>query len=137
MKPEQRLDLCDIDLAWFDACAIDQILPNTGVACLIAGRQIALFRVGDAVFGIDNYDPFSRANVIARGIVGSRAGQLKVASPMYKQSFSLETGACFDDPSVCLETFPVRISEGRVLVRTAATHKLRTRNPELLSERRA
>jgi nitrite reductase (NADH) small subunit len=122
---------------WVDVCGLDEILPDAGVACLIGGRQIALFRVGSEVFGIDNYDPYSQANVLSRGIVGCRGGKLKVASPMYKQSFCLETGVCFDDPAVTLETFPVRVVGGRVLVRTAATHMLRTRNPELLSERRA
>lgn len=133
MKPREA----SMDLSWTEVCALDDILPNTGVACLHQGRQIALFRVGDDVFAIDNYDPFSRANVMARGIVGCRSGTPKVASPMYKQSFCLQTGACFDDPSVCLDTFHVRIEAGRVFVRAAVTHKLRPRNPELLSERRA
>jgi len=132
-----------MDVAWVEVCALDDILPNTGVACLVAGRQIAVFRVRsigapeDEVFATENYDPFSEANVIARGIVGCRAGQPKVASPMYKQSFCLRTGACFDDPSVSIEVFPVRVAMGRVLVRSSATHKLRARNADLLSERGA
>ena len=40
----------------------------------------------------------------------------KVASPIYKQSFDLRTGRCLDDPSVSVRTFPVRVSDGRVLV---------------------
>ena len=127
----------NMDVSWVEVCGLNEILPNAGAACLLAGRQIALLRVGGAVFGIDNYDPFSRANVIARGIVGSREGKLKVTSPMYKQSFCLETGQCFDDPEVSLDIYPVRVQKGRVFVRTVATHKLRARNPELLHERRA
>ncbi len=125
------------DATWVDVCELDEILPSAGVACLVQGRQVALFRVGAQVFGIDNYDPFSKTNVMARGIVGCRGGKPKVASPMYKQSFCLQTGVCFDDPEVALDIHPVRVQAGRVLVRTAAMHKLRARNPELLSERRA
>ena len=109
-------------LAWLDVCALDDILPDTGVAALVEGRQIALVRVGDAdgdraeVYALDNFDPFSRAFVIARGIVGDRQGVLKIASPIFKQSFDLRTGQCLDDPAVRLASYPVRVVEGRVLV---------------------
>ena len=100
---------------WRDVCALEQILPNSGVPALIDGRQIALVRVGEqSVYAISNYDPFSEAFVIARGIVGDRDGRAKIASPIYKQNFDLETGACLDDPSVSLLTYPVRVVGGRV-----------------------
>ena len=106
------------DLEWFDVCALADITPASGVAALIAERQIALVRPGDddRVFALSNYDPFSEAFVIARGIVGDRAGRPKIASPIYKQSFDLETGACIDDPSVRLPTYAVRVRQGRVEV---------------------
>ena len=107
-------------LAWIDVCALDDILPDTGVAALVDGRQIALVRVGDGdraeVYALDNFDPFSHAFVIARGIVGDRQGVPKIASPIFKQSFDLRTGQCLDDPAVRLASFPVRVVEGRVLV---------------------
>jgi nitrite reductase (NADH) small subunit len=109
-------------LAWVDVCALDDILPDTGVAALVGGRQIAVVRVGDGdgegaeVYALDNFDPFSRAFVIARGIVGDRAGIPKIASPIFKQSFDLGTGQCLDDPAVRLASFPARVAEGRVLV---------------------
>jgi nitrite reductase (NADH) small subunit len=107
-------------LAWLDVCALDDILPDTGVAALVDGRQIALVRVGEGdgaeVYALDNFDPFSHAFVIARGIVGDRQGVLKIASPIFKQSFDLRTGQCLDDPAVRLASFPVRVVEGRVLV---------------------
>jgi nitrite reductase (NADH) small subunit len=105
-------------LAWLDVCALDDILPDTGVAALVDGRQIALVRVGDGdeVYALDNFDPFSHAFVIARGIVGDRQGIPKIASPIFKQSFDLRTGHCLDDPAVRLASYPVRVVEGRVLV---------------------
>ena len=43
--------------------------------------------------------PFSDANVMSRGIVGSPGRPADtVASPMYKQVFDLATGACLDAP---------------------------------------
>ena len=103
---------------WLDVCAITDIPPGCGVAALLAGRQIALVRPGEAeaLFALSNYDPFSEAFVVARGIVGDRAGRPKIASPIYKQSFDLETGACLDDPAVKLPVYPVRVRHGRVEV---------------------
>jgi len=31
---------------WTAICAADDILPNTGVCALVAGRHVAVFRVG-------------------------------------------------------------------------------------------
>ncbi|MFE1903258.1 nitrite reductase (NAD(P)H) small subunit [Streptomyces gardneri] len=50
--------------------------------------------------------PFSGADVIADGIMGSRDGVPVVASPMHKQESDLRTGACLDDPEVSLPVPP-------------------------------
>lgn len=42
-------------------------------------------------------------------IAGDKDGVLKVASPLYKHNFALETGACLADPTVVLPTYPVRV----------------------------
>jgi nitrite reductase (NADH) small subunit len=103
---------------WTTICPLERILPNTGVCALVNGQQVAVFRVGDGldVYGIDNFDPFSKAYVLSRGIVGDRNGVPKVASPIYKQNFSLVTGECLDDPTLQLQTFPVRVVDGQVQV---------------------
>ncbi|HEY0465258.1 MAG TPA: nitrite reductase small subunit NirD [Polyangiaceae bacterium] len=106
---------------WRDVCAIDDVLPGTGVAALIDGEQIAIIRTRDGMFAaLSNFDPFSNAFVIARGIVGDRAGVPKIASPIYKQNFSLQTGECLDDPSVRLAVYPIRVLAGRIQVSVAA-----------------
>lgn len=103
---------------WVDICSLEAIAPNTGVCALVEGQQVAIFKVGnqDEVFAISNYDPFSKAFVLSRGIVGDRQGIIKVASPIYKQNFNLLTGQCLDDETVSIPTYPVRVVEGRVQV---------------------
>jgi nitrite reductase (NADH) small subunit len=103
---------------WTTICPLDRILPNTGVCALINDRQIAVFRVGEGndVYAIDNLDPFSKAYVLSRGIVGDRNGIPKVASPIYKQNFSLVTGECLDDSTVKLKTFAVQVVNNQVQV---------------------
>jgi NAD(P)H-dependent nitrite reductase small subunit len=108
----------DPGLVWIDVCALEDIWPSSGAAALVSGVQIAIVRVGDSdtVYAVSNFDPFSEAFVIARGIVGDRAGRAKIASPIFKQSFDLETGVCLDDAQVVLTTYPVRVRDGRVEV---------------------
>ncbi len=104
---------------WVDVCAFDRLIPGRGVCALVGLHQVAVYRVGaDDVYALSNYDPFSRANVLSRGIVGSKGDRTKVASPVYKQSFDLETGECIDDPAVSVPTFEVRVSDGVVQVAT-------------------
>jgi nitrite reductase (NADH) small subunit len=104
---------------WFDVCAVDDVTPDTGVAVLIRDLQIAVVRVGegtDQIFAVGNYDPFSKAFVIARGIVGDRGGVPKIASPIFKQSFDLTNGQCLDDANVRIPSYPTRVRDGRIAV---------------------
>jgi len=105
-------------LTWQDVCAYDDLVPDRGACALVEGQQIALFRLSptDDLFALSNHDPFSGANVISRGIVGSKGDVVKVASPMFKQSFDLRTGVCLDDPAVSLPVHMVRERDGRVEV---------------------
>ncbi len=102
---------------WEEVCRLSEIAPDTGVCALIAGRQVAIVRAGGAVYAIGNFDPFSKAFVLSRGIVGDRGGVPKIASPVFKQSFDLRTGQCLDQPDVRVPVYEVRIEHGRILVR--------------------
>ena len=102
---------------WVAVCRLQDIVPNTGVCALVRGRQVAVFRLDDdSVHAIDNHDPFSRANVLSRGVVGDLKGDLVVASPVYKQHFSLVSGQCLEDLDVRVPVFPVRVEDGMILV---------------------
>jgi nitrite reductase (NADH) small subunit len=105
-------------MTWVDVCALDDLLPDFGVCALVGPSQVAIFRVSpdDALYAVSNYDPFSEAFVLSRGIVGSAGDITKVASPVYKNAFDLRTGQCLDDPSVSIPTLPVRAIDGRVEV---------------------
>lgn len=98
-------------------CNVDQILPNTGVAALVEGRHVAVFRVGnDRFHAIDNIDPRSGASVLARGLVGNLGERIVVASPLYKNHFDLSTGECLEAPEQSVKAHKVQVHDGRVLV---------------------
>ena len=104
---------------WIEVCAIEQILPNTGVCALIKGEQVAVFHVIDGeprVFAIGNYDPNAQAAVLSRGLVGSLGQRIVVASPIYKQHFDLQSGECLEAPENSVPAYLARIADGKVWV---------------------
>ncbi|HSW20426.1 MAG TPA: nitrite reductase small subunit NirD [Ramlibacter sp.] len=104
---------------WSAVCALDDIVPNTGVCALVEGRHVAVFHLhGDEprVFAIDNIDPNSRASVLSRGLVGNLGERIVVASPLYKQHFCLESGECLEAPENSVNAYPARVENGAVLV---------------------
>ena len=107
---------------WITICSLDAIAPNTGVNALLGTEQVAIFRIGDTdeVYATGNFDPFSKAFVMSRGILGDRKGVLKVASPIYKQNFSLKTGECLDDATVTIPVYPARVVDGQVQIKANA-----------------
>lgn len=118
------------ELDWVEVCGLDDITPNTGVGALIEQQQIALFRVGQEkrVYALSNQDPFSQAFVMSRGILGDLQGERVVASPLYKQHFSLATGRCLEDKDHKLLVFPSKIENGRVFVSPTAQKTYITNN---------
>lgn len=108
---------CDAGGGWRAVCRLDDLTPDRGVAALVDGALVAVFLLrGGDVLALDDLDPFSGADVLSRGIVGDVEGEPTVASPVYKQRFSLRTGRCLDDPTVAVKTWPTRLIEGRIEV---------------------
>ncbi len=98
-------------------CSLNDLIPELGVSALINGEQVAIFRLkDDRVYAIANFDPFSHANVISRGITGNLQGFDVVASPMYKQHFDLLTGRCLEDDAISLKTYAVKLDGDAVLI---------------------
>ncbi|MEQ8486821.1 MAG: nitrite reductase small subunit NirD [Pseudomonadales bacterium] len=98
-------------------CAISDLVPGAGVGARLGETQVALFHLPEetpAVYAIGNHDPIGGANVLSRGIVGDLGGELVVASPLYKQHFSLVTGRCLEDDAVAVPVFRVLVSDGYV-----------------------
>ena len=100
---------------WIRICAYERMQPERGVAALIEGVQVAVFRThaGD-LYAVGNQDPFTGAFVLSRGIVGTRGEVPTVASPLHKQVFDLRTGWCLDDETVRIPVFDVRVIDGVV-----------------------
>ena len=106
-----------VQAQWTAVCRYEDLIPERGVAALVDGAAVAVFRThAGELYALSNMDPFSNASVLSRGIVGDRGGRPTVASPIYKQVFELATGTCLDDPTVSVATYPVRVAGGIVEV---------------------
>jgi nitrite reductase (NADH) small subunit len=108
-----------------DICSLHDLTPELGVAALVGVEQVALFRLADdRVFAVSNVCPFSGAAVMARGITGSRGDVPTIASPVYKQVFSLADGRCLDSVDKVpvpgrgpdLAVYAVSVDDGRVTI---------------------
>ncbi|WP_241505772.1 nitrite reductase small subunit NirD [Parahaliea mediterranea] len=107
---------------WQVVCTRDDLVANSGVCALVAGEQVAIYYLPDTdrqVYALGNRDPIGKANVMSRGIVGDLGGKLVVASPLYKQHFELETGACLEEEGVFLPRFDAQLDGELVHIKVA------------------
>lgn len=101
---------------WQPVCPVAELEVDRGVTALVHGQAMAIFLHGDEVYALGNHDPFARASVMARGIVGQRGEVPFVASPSHRHAFDLRTGRCLDDAHVSVPAYGVKVIDGVVLV---------------------
>jgi nitrite reductase (NADH) small subunit len=103
---------------WLKTAVIEDFNVNGGTAILYKDKQIAVFHFHDTNewFATQNMCPHMKEMVLSRGLIGDKAGEHKVACPLHKHSFSLQTGQCLTTKEYKLEIFPVKIEEGFVYV---------------------
>lgn len=111
-----------------DVCALEDLLPERGAAALLGDRQVAVFRLEDGgVRAVQQRDPYSGANVLARGIIGSHdlgdgAVVPTLTSPLYKQVWDVDSGAVLDaagGEDLPIDVHDAEVRGGRVLVAPA------------------
>lgn len=113
-------------LRWPRVCRLDDLEDAWGEAALVAGTQVALFRLSAAeVYAVSHRDPATGSHVMARGITGSKTvdscgERATVASPLHKQVYDLVTGECYTSATLHLQTFPIQVVDGFVEVGVAA-----------------
>lgn len=104
---------------WHPVCRKDDLVANSGICALVNDRQVAIFYVpgeGQTLYAIGNRDPIGKANVLSRGILADVDGELTVASPLYKQHFSLVTGQCLEEAGVSVPVYEIALDGDTVLI---------------------
>lgn len=107
------------NLTWFAACKTSDVPHNGGVCVKYKTEQIALFYFArrDEWFATQNLCPHRMQMALSRGMIGSQAGEPKVACPFHKKTFSLVDGHCMnDDECESLRTYPVKVENSIVFI---------------------
>ena len=98
-----------------DVCALEDVPAGGSRPARVKGRDLALFRVEEQVFAIENSCPHQGAALTG----GSICGRV-VSCPAHGLRLDVSTGAMLAAPELRVECFPVRLSDGRVFVGLAA-----------------
>ena len=97
---------------------INNVPENGGTTFKYGKHQIAVFNFtdNDQWYATQNLCPHKREMVLSRGLLGDTQGSPKVACPLHKKTFSLETGEGLSDPDYSIQTFPVKLDGQDILV---------------------
>ena len=97
---------------WIDVAAPDDVWEDAGTSVIAAGRDIALFRIGDELFAIDNLCTHGHARLCEGFIEGH-----EIECPLHQGRFDLRSGVATCEPATeAVRTYAVRLEEGRVWV---------------------
>jgi 3-phenylpropionate/trans-cinnamate dioxygenase ferredoxin subunit len=97
-----------------DVVAFDVLPKGRGVSTWVAGHNVALFRVDDAVHAIEDSCPHA-GSALGSGRLEGLEGCV-VRCPTHGLPFDVRTGCGKDNPAMKIATYPVRVESGRVLV---------------------
>ncbi len=103
---------------WFKAAAVADFSENGGACVKYKNKQIAVFnfkRKGKW-YACQNVCPHKLEMVISRGMLGDDRGIPKIACPMHKKTFSLETGKNLNGDVDALAIYPVKIENDFVYI---------------------
>ena len=101
--------------------------PKDGGATIKYGKvQIAVYNFTSRGewYASQNMCPHKKAFVLSRGVIGDVAGVPKIACPLHKKTFSLQSGESLQGEEYHIRTFPVRIDGDDVLLELPPTSVL-------------
>jgi nitrite reductase (NADH) large subunit len=103
---------------WVHAGKVWEVPEDGGVAIKHGRTQVAVYRFASRGewYATQNMCPHRREFVLSRGLLGDQRGTPKVACPVHKKTFSLETGECLSGEDFRVSVFPVKVDGDDVYV---------------------
>ncbi len=126
----QILSPARADVRWIKVGTISDFPFDGGATIKYGKTQIAVFHCATRSewYATQNMCPHKKAFVLSRGMIGDANGVPKVACPLHKKTFSLETGESLSDPEYKIETFPVKTDGEDVYVKLPSIEVLDQRH---------
>lgn len=109
---------------WVRVATATEVPRDGGITVRHGDLQVAVFHFAThgTWHACQAMCPHRGDMVLGRGLLGSDAGEPKVACPMHKKTFSLTSGAGLSDPQLRVATFPVEVRDGDVWVALPPLH---------------
>jgi nitrite reductase (NADH) large subunit len=117
-RPEPLATIAPEPTSWVRVARAVDVPADGGVTIDYGGYQIAVFNFVSAGgwYATQASCPHRKDEVLGRGLLGSQAGEPKVACPLHKKTFSLVSGAGLSDAQYAIRTFSVELRDGDVYV---------------------
>ncbi len=116
-------------LRWIRVGSVSDFPVTGGRAIKHGGTEIAVFRFDSRGewYACQNTCPHKQEAVLSRGMIGDQQGIPKVACPLHKKTFSLESGECLSGESYQVDVFPVRVEDDDVYVELPSEKEMKRR----------
>ena len=104
------------DKQWVKVGNVSDFPYDGGAAIKYGKTQIAVFNFASRGewYATQNMCPHKKAFVLSRGIIGDAQGTPKIACPLHKKTFCLESGACLSGEDYEVLTFSVKVKDNDV-----------------------
>ncbi|HUC63639.1 MAG TPA: non-heme iron oxygenase ferredoxin subunit [Alphaproteobacteria bacterium] len=99
-------------MAWQRVASVKDVTEGDGFAVTVGSLEIALYKLGDKYFALEDVCPHAYA-LLSTGFVEGE----KVSCPMHGAEFHIPTGKCLGPPADRdLATYPVKIEGDDLLI---------------------
>lgn len=97
---------------WVDALSTEDLPTDDVIGIDVAGRDIALYTIGDAVYATDNICTHGQARLCDGFLEGH-----EIECPLHQGKFDVRNGKATCEPvTEAIRSYPVRIDGHRVYV---------------------
>lgn len=123
---EDELDVENSDHQWITVGKVWDFPEDGGSTIKYGDVQIAVFNFKSRGqwYASQNMCPHKRAFVLSRGIIGESGDVPKIACPLHKKSFNLDTGASTQGEEYSIKVFDVQVVGDDVQLFLPAREKL-------------
>lgn len=103
---------------WYKVAKVEDFPTNGGACVKYKGKQVAVFNFTrrNKWYACQNLCPHKMEMVLSRGMIGDEKGMPKVACPLHKRTFSLETGENLNSDLPPIAVYPTKVEDGYVFV---------------------
>jgi len=107
---------------WHRVGRVSDFPKDSGACVKVEGRQIAVYRFAsrNEWHACQNMCPHKREMVLSRGLLGDSKGVPKVACPVHKKAFSLDSGKCLSGENLSVEVYAVKVEGDEVFLQVPA-----------------